>query len=367
MVASLALGGVLAEPAVTLPWLFGPAGILNWGNNPGGVAWTLAFPFALPAMMNAAVLCLALSLAVFGLRETLAGKEDKPDLGLRMGRRFLRTVERLVTGRQRADYLVLGDEDDFNSALSTPTRSDVEQFDETKRPLSPIPNAALKPKLAFRNIWTRDVLTALVSFALLPLHNSAFMHIFPVYLSTPHVDNSHATLLAFAGGLGLRASTIGLWLSAFGIGGILLQMFIYPRIQARIGTLGVFRLSQIIFPVVYALAPYLSLLPDGVFRWVGLGVVICGQIMARTMAIPSTVILLTQAAPAKSVLGTVHGGGNMLASLARAIGPAVGGAVFAWGIHTGIVGAVWWLYLVFVSVLALAWSFTMQSPSLVDR
>ncbi len=39
--------------------------------------------------------------------------------------------------------------------------------------------------------------------------------------------------------------------------------------------------------------------------------------MARTMAIPSTVILLTEAAPAKNVLGTVHGAGNMLAALAR--------------------------------------------------
>src|SRR5690606_17334184 len=110
-----------------------------------------------------------------------------------------------------------------------------------------------------------------------------------------------------------------------------------------------------------ALAPYLSLAPtDGALRWVGLGVVICGQIMARTMAIPSTVILLTEAAPAKNVLGTVHGAGNMVASLARAVGPAVGGLVFAWGVKNGVVGAVWWLYLVCVAVVALVWTFAMQ-------
>ncbi len=87
----------------------------------------------------------------------------------------------------------------------------------------------------------------------------------------------------------------------------------------------------------------------------------CAQIAARTMAIPGTVILLTEAAPARTVLGTVHGAGNMLASLARAVGPAVGGYVFALGVEEGVVGLVWWLYLVAIALCALAWSYVMES------
>ncbi len=131
--------------------------------------------------------------------------------------------------------------------------------------------------------------------------------------------------------------------------------------QARIGTLGVFKISLIIFPIIYLLAPYLSLLPEtghfSFLRWIGLAFIVWGQIMARTMAIPSTVILLTEAAPSKGVLGTVHGAGNMLASLARAVGPAVGGAVYAAGVREGVVGAVWWFYLVVVAIGAAAWCF----------
>ncbi len=68
------------------------------------------------------------------------------------------------------------------------------------------------------------------------------MHIFPVYLSTPHEPNDAATPVFFTGGLGLHASAIGLWLSVFGIFGILLQLFIYSSHRiARVGTLGVFR------------------------------------------------------------------------------------------------------------------------------
>lgn len=82
--------------------------------------------------------------------------------------------------------------------------------------------------------------------------------------------------------------------------------------------------------------------------------------MARTLAIPSTVILLTNSVEQRSVLGTVHGAGNMLSSLARAVGPALGGWVFAWGIEHGVVGAAWWFWLMIVAAGALGASYLMS-------
>ncbi|KAI0116078.1 MFS general substrate transporter [Hypoxylon sp. NC0597] len=352
MVASLALGGCLAEPVVNLAWLFGPQGLLNMSGNPDGVTWALEYPYALPALLNAALLGVSLVLAAAGLRETLPGKEDQSDVGLRAGAAIVRCLGRLRP-RQQEYVRIESTEDTFLGQVQP----------ELEKPPPDITPTGGK-SLPFRSIWTRRVLCALVSFGLLPLHNSAFMHIFPVYLSSPPADNSEASFFAFAGGLGLRSSTIGVWLSTFGVCGILLQLFIYPRLQARIGTRGVFRIALFLFPVTYAAAPYLSLLAgsgeeDGA-RWVFLGLVICAQIMARTMAIPSTVILLTEAAPSKTVLGTIHGAGNMLASLARAVGPAIGGYVFALGVEEGAIGLVWWLYLVAIALCALAWSYLME-------
>ncbi|KAI0880022.1 MFS general substrate transporter [Annulohypoxylon maeteangense] len=351
MVASLTLGGCLAEPVVNMPWLFGPDGVFNTSRNPAGVAWAVAFPYALPALLNAAVLSCCLIIALVGLRETLPGKEDRKDVGLKAGEAIMRWIQRILHRRQQ--YVKIDSSED---TFLGQARLDFE------KPAPEITPDARK-ELPFRGIWTRRVLCALVSFGLLPLHNSAFMHIFPVYLSSPPADNGEATFFAFAGGLGLRSSTIGMWLSAFGICGILLQLFIYPRLQARIGTRGVFRVSLFLFPVTYATAPYLSLLAgegDGALRWVFLGLVVCSQIMARTMAIPSTVILLTEATPSKTVLGTIHGAGNMLASLSRTVGPAVGGYVFALGVEEGVIGLVWWLYLVAIALCALVWSYLME-------
>ncbi|KAI1111463.1 major facilitator superfamily domain-containing protein [Nemania sp. NC0429] len=355
MVLSLALGGCLAEPVVNLPTLFGPHGLFNSSGNPEGVVWALEYPYALPALLNAFLLGSSLLLAVLGLRETLPGKEERIDWGLRIGA-AIRGLAMRVWNRGSTSHKYEAMEDSEEEAAFLNDSQSQSRLEKTEPAIG---TTAEEPtKVPFRGIWTRRVVSALISFGLLPLHNSAFMHIFPVYLSSPPADNTEATFFAFSGGLGLRSATIGIWLSVFGIGGILLQLFIYPRLQRRIGTRGVFRIALFLFPVTYTAAPYLSLLAgDHAARWVFLGFVVCAQIMARTMAIPSTVILLTEAAPARTVLGTVHGAGNMLASLARAVGPAVGGYVFALGVDEGVVGLVWWIYLVGVALCALAWSY----------
>lgn len=388
MVASLALGGVLADPVVNLPGLFGAGGALNWGGGDDGVRWMAEYPFALPALTNALVLGLVLVLAVFGLRETLPGKEGERDWGITAGQRALQLVKSVYSSRRKeeASYKLLDDVEDQD--LGRPGQEDIQLCETNKPPVTgsaagtAAPAEVVKrgPALPFRQIWTRRTVAAMVSFGLLPLHNSAFMHIFPVFLSTP--PNHHPSspppsafpALHFTGGLGLPPRAIGLWLGSFGVCGIVFQLYLFPRWQARAGTLGVFGASQLMFPAVYALAPFLSVMPEDTgtpwrwpWRWPALAAVVWAQVMARTMAIPSTVILLTEAAPSGSVLGTVHGAGNMLASLARAVGPAVGGWVYAWGVRRGMVGAVWWFYLVVAALVALAWCFGVQKERRPDE
>ncbi|OCK95734.1 MFS general substrate transporter [Cenococcum geophilum 1.58] len=354
MVAGLALGGCLADPVVNLPWLFGPDGLFNIERHPEGVAWALKYPYALPAITNALALAFSLILAVFGLKESLQSRESNRDFGVVLGRSVVRFIERIVLQRRSAGYAAI-QLDEFLEAAT----NEIAEGKFSK----PLPSISQPPPPPFRSIWTREVLVTMISFGLLPLHNSAFMHIFPVYLCTPSADNSNATFLSFNGGLGLTSPSVGLWLSFFGVCGILLQLFIYPRMQAKIGTLGCFRVALFTFPLAYLFAPYLSLLGNhGFSRWPCIAVILCAQVMARTIAIPSTVILLTNAAPAKNVLGTVHGAGNMFSSLARAVGPVFGGVVFAWGMEKGVVGLVWWLYLTIIALIALAWSYTMSAP-----
>jgi hypothetical protein len=360
VVVGLALGGCLADPVTNLPSLFGPQGIFNSSNNPDGVSWMLEYPFALPTIFNGAVLTGSLLLAVCGLKETMPGRTERKDYGLVLGRAVKRLLRRLCFRGRTSGYMAVQMDDQ-----DTTEHSLVEH--NTKPPNSSMQTATQKPlsstPLTSQSIWTRDVLYMLVSFALLPLHNAAFMQIFPIFLSTPVSEVPASSLVTFNGGLGLPSSTIGLFLSAFGIFGILIQLFIYPRMQASMGTLWSYRLALSMFPFAYIMAPYLTLMPTATrfpIQGFGIAFILFLQVMARTFAIPSSVILLTNSAPTPMALGNIHGAGNMWSSLSRAVGPAVGGLVFAWGVDMGVVGFVWWSYLTIVAVGGLAWSWKLK-------
>ncbi|CAO2650025.1 Nn.00g013170.m01.CDS01 [Neocucurbitaria sp. VM-36] len=349
-VVALAVGGCLADPVDNLPSLFGPQGLFNVSRNANGVKWALQYPYALPAIFNGTVLAICLVSAVLWLRESLSSKEHHQDLGLALGEALSRFIKQTVLRKPASGYsLVQVDETEgTSSSISTDSSSSAGSLTPTIR--------ACRPPL--RDIWTPRLLKTLLAFALLPLHTATFLHIFPVFLSMPTSTSSSPGIFHFAGGLGLASPTIGLYLATFGIAGILLQLFIYPRLQCRISTLGVFRLASFIFPLAYMFAPYLAMLSGyGLAKYIAMAAVLFTQIIARTMAIPSSVILLTEAAPHRSVLGTVHGAGSTLSAFASACGPAIGGVLLAKGIEMKAVGLVWWTWLSAVSVVALVWSF----------
>ncbi|KAH7346086.1 major facilitator superfamily domain-containing protein [Pyrenochaeta sp. MPI-SDFR-AT-0127] len=339
-VIALVIGGCLADPVDNLPSLFGPHGFFNFARNPLGVRWALQYPYALPALFNGAVLAACLVSATLWLRESVPKKVNGQDFGLALGKYVSNFIKRTVLRRHASGYTLVQTEED-NTTISFSS-------EPTHRPL-------------FRDIWTSRLLKTLLAFALLPLHTSTFLHIFPVFLSMPTEPNPSPSIFQFAGGLGLASPTVGLYLAIFGIAGILLQLFIFPQFQKRLGKLGVFRLANLIFPLAYIFAPYLALLSGhDCAKWVVMAVVLFTQVMARTMAIPSSIILLTDAAPHRSVLGTVHGAGSTLSALFSACGPAIGGLLLAKGIEIGSVGLVWWSWLCTVSVVALGWSFMLD-------
>ncbi|KAK0118464.1 hypothetical protein ONS95_012749 [Cadophora gregata] len=356
VVIGLALGGCLADPIVNLPSLFGPAGIFNFADDPHGVAWMQTFPFALPTICNATALLCSLFLAVFGLKETMPGLEDRKDYGIDAGAAMRRGLKRVFGGRS-AGYTIVDEEENDDDLMDL-------QSPRTEAPMEIRSASRPKPKLSItsRAIWTREVAVTIVSFGLLPLHNSAFMQVFPVFLSTPPSELPATSAIKFNGGLGLSSPTIGLFLSAFGIFGILIQLCIYPSLQAWLGTLRSYRVALAIFPLAYLLAPYLCLIPSSryVLQSISIAFILFLQVTARTFGIPSSVILLTNSAPSPLALGAIHGVGNMLSSLSRALGPAIGGVIFGWGMDRGVVGIVWWSYLLVVSVCGLAWSWMLK-------
>ena len=145
----------------------------------------------------------------------------------------------------------------------------------------------------------------------------------------------------FLGGFGFSSKTIGLILSAQGIYQMIVQLSLYPKVQGRFGTLNTFRFAAFTYPLLYLLIPYLTQLPPAL-RTPGLIVVFVWKVTHQTLALPSNLLLLNNAAPSTEVVGLVHGMGASAASLSRAIGPTVAGLVQVAGLNAGYLGLPWW-------------------------
>jgi MFS family permease len=296
---------------------------------------------------------------------------DKPDLGLRMGRWIARVIFRL-------------DFDQHYQAISTDEMdpSTMEMQSPTDEPPTPrLPK--IRRKLPFSRICTANVLFTFTAHFLLAGHVGTFNSLWFVYLSTPRYvphgqtnngTNPNASLgvpldyephapFSWTGGLALPPARIGSALAILGVVGISLQLLLYPKLSFRLGTVTSYRLSLCLFPLAYFLVPFLSLVPttstspaaaSGPLLWISIVIVLCIQVTARTFALPATAILINNACPHPSVLGTVHGLGQSASSAARTIGPLLLSYLYGVGLRRGVVGLSWWCMACFAAVGAVA-------------
>lgn len=361
------LGGWLADPVGSYPGVFGPGGSIG-GEE--GVGWLMRFPYALPNVINACFLLGSAMGILFGLEETLEALRDEPDYPLRFRRWVVKAFSRRGSPHE---YTEVADS-------STPAaRIDVEMQSPTTSEAPTHPK--IKQRLPFRRIWTRNVILTFLAHGLLAMHVGTFNNLWFVFLSTPRYDahNKHNTSLpstykphapfTFTGGLALPPPSIGTALAILGVIGITLQLLLFPTLSFKLGTTRSFRLSLLLFPISYLLAPYLAIIPSttappapasGAWIWLGITLVLAVQVTARTFALPSTAILVNNCCPHPSVLGSVHGIAQSVSSLTRTVGPVVAGWLYGVGLNRGVVGLAWWCMSCVALVGAVAGRFVRE-------
>lgn len=221
------------------------------------------------------------------------------------------------------------------------------------------PPEPTRPRLPFRRLWTRNLIFTLIAIAFYDFHLGAFANIWTLFLATPRPESKQTS--ALAGGLGMPASTLGLATSILGWLGMLLQVFLYPPVHARLGTLRCFRWFLLLFAVQYFLTPYLATLPStgasggssGGLMWLGIVSILLIHTIARTMTLPASIILVNNASPHPSVLSTVHTLGQSVSAAFRTLGPIVGGWWYGASLEYGMVGPSWWAV---AAVAGLGWT-----------
>ncbi|OCK74211.1 MFS general substrate transporter [Lepidopterella palustris CBS 459.81] len=357
------VGGLLVDPAVSFPTAFGPHSLFG---GEAGVIWMIEYPYALPSLLCAALLFLEAVAVALLLRETLPTQkhtrwQDSYMVEMTKG------IISVLTSRRYQGYTPFG---------SSQLPSLVERDSISMSPVveySNEKNPAAKPlqRLPFHRIWTSTVLFTLLSIAIFDFHMGAFSSLWVIFLSTSRTDTEKRDPFHFTGGLAFKPAAIGVALAILGSVGLSLQLILYPWANGRFGLMRCFRYSLFLFPMAYFLAPYISLLPSstrapspasGFLIWLGISLVLIFQVVARTFALPASIILLNNSSPHPSVLATIHGIGQSVSSTFRTVGPIASGYWYGIGLQKGTVGLAWWIVAA-ISAMGCVASFWVRNGS----
>lgn len=179
------------------------------------------------------------------------------------------------------------------------------------------------------------------------------MHHPPQSLDDPNVKLP----LKFAGGFGIDSQRIGLIFTIFAISSTVWQFVFFPPIVRYLGVLRCLRISFLIFPFVYLATPFISVIPDPTTKEAAMVILLMIRGLGGTFAFPTSTIMITNSAESLRVLGTINGIATSLAAVGRAVGPAIGGGLFSWGVKRGYVIVPFWTLsaLSFLAVIPTFW------------
>ncbi|KAH9862687.1 hypothetical protein J1614_010780 [Plenodomus biglobosus] len=318
------LGGALSNPLRVDP------------RKPRGSKFLERFPYVLPNLVAATFFMTGIIIGWLFLKETLESKRGKKDLGLRTGEKITGFVGRMV-GRKRKEK----DSGGEREPLLGQRKVDAEiPFDSNV-----VGEVNKKKKPTIRDVLTYQTTLNLVVYTLLALYTLAFDQLLPVFMHhTPqfHDDPDRSLPLKFAGGFGIDSRRIGLIFTIFAISSTLCQFLLFPPLARRLGVLTCLRIAFLIFPVVFFITPFVSLIPDPTAREATMVALLMVRGVGGTFAFPTSTIMLTNSAASLSVLGTINGLATSVSAVGRAVGPTIGGGLFTWGVKRGYVIVPFW-------------------------
>ncbi|KAF2852534.1 MFS general substrate transporter [Plenodomus tracheiphilus IPT5] len=318
------LGGALSNPLRIDP------------RKPRGSKFLEKFPYVLPNIVAAAFFTTGIVVGWLFLQETLESKRGKKDLGIRTGEK--------ITGSVRKILGVKGEEQN-GDAEREPLLAQQKVDNDVGVQSGAACAANKKKKPSIRDVLTYQTTLNLVVYTLLALYTLAFDQLLPVFMHhPPQPANSpqRSLPLKFAGGFGIDSRRIGLIFTIFAITSTLCQFLLFPPLARRLGVLTCLRIAFLIFPFVFFITPFISLIPDPTAREATMVALLMVRGVAGTFAFPTSTIMLTNSAASLSVLGTINGLATSVSAVGRAAGPSIGGGLFTWGVKRGYVVVPFW-------------------------
>ncbi|SNX86339.1 uncharacterized protein MEPE_05048 [Melanopsichium pennsylvanicum] len=378
------LGGYLSKPAQQYPDIFAKHA---WAGL-GGL-WE-KFPFFLPCAISAAITVASIVMGAFLLEETLPElvekrerEQKRPEAARQQS--HASALKSNVAANRITNYGAMDNNNNNNNSsaisfanetTSTSHRPKARRASTSgirvhslhsgytpthtpPRSTCPLPSNSV-PDHPTSSVWELlaigQIQKVMISYAFLALISVALDALMVLYLYEP----------IKLGGVGFSSDSTGILLSINGLGGALVQLFLFPSIQRKVGTLRTYQLSMFAFPLSVILLPVgnlISRLGLGAAQedqqWYTTLVWTCLLISTAIrvvggMAFASNMILVNQCSNLTrgTALGTLNSLAQMSSSFTRAIGPYLANTLFALSVTRGWLGGqLVWLILAFLGMI----------------
>ncbi|KAK7190545.1 hypothetical protein DPSP01_005234 [Paraphaeosphaeria sporulosa] len=327
------LGGALSNPLRVDP------------RKPHGGSFFERFPYSPPNLVAAALFTIGIITGWLFLKESLEKRRHDRDLGLIIGAKITVFVRKVLHIPKKQKKL---------NAEREPLLGQAKLInDEEAVPNGPsAPEEEGSPRL--KDVLTYQTILNLVVYTLLAFYTLAYDQIIPVLLHHPpmSIDDPDVSLpFKFSGGFGIDSRRIGAMFTIFAITSMLTQFLVFPYLARKWGVLYCLRVAFLIFPVMYFITPFVTLIPDQTTKEVVMVTILIIRGFGGTFAFPTSTIMLTNSATSLRVLGTLNGFATSVSAVGRALGPLFTGNLFTWSLKKGYIIIPFWT-LSFISFLA---------------
>ncbi|XXG50691.1 hypothetical protein AAC387_Pa02g4643 [Persea americana] len=170
-----------------------------------------------------------------------------------------------------------------------------------------------------QNLFTNwPYMSAMIVYCIFSLHDIAYTEIFSLWAVSDRMY----------GGLNFTSNGVGEVLTISGAGMLLFQLFLYPKVERILGPIMVSRIAAGLSIPLLASYPFINKLTGSHL----LLAINCASLLKNVLAVAviTGMFLLQNNAVAQHQRGAANGISTTGMSIFKAIGPAAGGALFAW-------------------------------------
>lgn len=312
------IGGTFADPYTSWPNVFPKGGLFE------------RFPYLLPNLLCAALLALSIVLGFFLLEET---HPDKRPRVLLPADTYVSEETPLI---ETSDAMKRPAVD-----LRSETYGAININDESEQMVN-------REKAKPASIWSKRVIHLIIALSIFTYHSMTYDHLMPIFFederaaSPIHTSQLGSVPLFYSpGGLGLSVRSVGMIMAVNGVIALFVQAVIFPIAAERVGVFKLFLIVTVLHPIAYALVPFLLLVPQSLVYPAIYFCLAVRNILSITLY-PLLLILIKEATPTPSALGTINGLAASASAACRMVAPPVAGFLYTFGSKIDCTALAWY-------------------------